>query len=83
MDSGADRVKRGVELARSAGDALTSIVSAAQEQSSAVAEIAQNIEQINAVSQQSTEGAGQAASAAATLSDEAERLQALVGRFKI
>jgi methyl-accepting chemotaxis protein len=83
MDSGAARVKRGVDLARSAGDALTSIVASAQQQATAVSEIAQNIEQINAVSQQSTEGAAQAAAAAATLSDEAERLQALVGRFKV
>ena len=83
MDSGAARVKRGVDLARSAGDALTSIVASAQRQASAVSEIAQNIEQINAVSQQSTEGAAQAAAAAATLSGEAERLQSLVGRFRV
>ena len=83
MDSGARRVKTGVDLAKSAGDALSSIVAAAEEQSAAVNEIAQNIEQINAVTQQSTEGASQAASAAATLSVESEKLQSLVGRFKL
>jgi methyl-accepting chemotaxis protein len=83
MDSSASRVKTGVELAQAAGDALASIVAAAEQQSSAVNEIAQNIEQINAVTQQSSEGASQSASAASTLSAESEKLQALVGRFRI
>ena len=83
MDSSASRVRTGVELAQAAGDALASIVAAAEQQSSAVNEIAQNIEQINAVTQQSTEGASQSASAASTLSAESEKLQALVGRFRI
>jgi methyl-accepting chemotaxis protein len=35
------------------------------------------------VTRQSSEGAGQAATAAAELSAKAERLQSLVGRFKV
>ncbi|MBX3351920.1 MAG: methyl-accepting chemotaxis protein [Phycisphaeraceae bacterium] len=83
MGESTTRVRTGVQLAESAGGALATIVTAAEEQSSAVAEIAQNIEQINAVTQQSTEGASQAASAAATLSSQAERLQELVSKFKL
>jgi methyl-accepting chemotaxis protein len=83
MDSSTKRVQTGVELAQSAGASLASIVAAAEEQSAAVTEIAQNIEQINAVTQQSSEGASQAAGAAATLSSQAERLQSLVARFKL
>jgi len=83
MESSSSRVKTGVELAEAAGDALASIVAAAEQQSAAVGEIAQNVEQINAVTQQSTEGASQAASAASTLSAESEKLQSLVSRFRI
>ena len=83
MDSSAARVKTGVELASDAGEALARIVAAAAEQSAAVKEIALNIEQISAVTQQSSEGAGQSASAAATLSAESEKLQTLVARFKV
>ncbi|MGP1309229.1 MAG: methyl-accepting chemotaxis protein [Phycisphaerales bacterium] len=83
MEASSSRVRTGVELAQSAGDALASIVAAAEQQSAAVNEIALNVEQINAVTQQSNEGATQAASAAATLSSQAERLQEMIARFKL
>jgi len=83
MEGGSDKVMGGVNLDRQAGDALSSIVAAAEQQSSATLEISQSVEHINAVAMQSREGAQQAAAAAAQLSAEAERLQALVRRFTV
>jgi methyl-accepting chemotaxis protein len=83
MEAGTQKVQGGVEFARQAGDALGSIVAAAEQQSAATIEISQSVEQINSVAMQSKEGAQQAAAAAAQLSAEAEKLQALVGRFKV
>ncbi|MGP1310463.1 MAG: methyl-accepting chemotaxis protein [Phycisphaerales bacterium] len=83
MEGGTQKVQGGVEFARQAGDALSSIVAAAEQQSAATIEISQSVEQINSVAMQSKEGAQQAAAAAAQLSAEAEKLQALVKRFKV
>lgn len=97
IDAGSKRVKTGVELASSAGDALgrivassqglagmvQSIAAAAEEQSSASEQISRSVEQISAVTKESAEGASQAARAAADLSAQAERLQELVGKFKV
>jgi methyl-accepting chemotaxis protein len=83
MEGGTQKVQGGVEFARQAGDALSSIVAAAEQQSAATIEISQSVEQINSVATQSREGAQQAAAAAAQLSAEAERLQALVRKFKV
>jgi methyl-accepting chemotaxis protein len=83
MEAGTQKVQGGVEFARQAGDALGSIVAAAEQQSAATIEISQSVEQINSVAMQSKEGAQQAAAAAAQLSAEAEKLQALVKRFKL
>lgn len=96
IESGSERVNEGVELATSAGLALTTIVNsskslqsmvrgiaaAANQQSAASGEIARAVEGINAVTRESTEGAGQAAMAAADLARQAESLQSLVGKFK-
>jgi methyl-accepting chemotaxis protein len=41
------------------------------------------VETINTVTRESSQGAGQMAQAAATLSQQSERLQGLVGRFKL
>ncbi|MEM9372309.1 MAG: methyl-accepting chemotaxis protein [Planctomycetota bacterium] len=96
IESGSDRVNDGVQLANSAGESLTTIVesskslqsmvqgiaAAANEQSAASGEIARAVEGINAVTRESTEGAGQAAMAAADLARQAETLQSLVSKFK-
>ena len=97
IESGSQRVSKGVELANSAGEALTTIVTssenlqqmvqsiaaAAEEQSTASDEIARSVEAISAVTRESSEGAGQAAQAANDLAQQADSLQALVGRFKL
>jgi methyl-accepting chemotaxis protein len=98
IDAGAKRVNSGVELANSAGEALSrivlparrasagmiqSIAAAAEEQSAASEQISRSVEQITAVTKESAEGASQAARAAADLSAQAERLQELVAKFKV
>ncbi len=97
IDAGSKRVKTGVELASSAGEALhrivtssqslagmvQSIAAAAEEQSSASEQISRSVEQITAVTKESAEGASQAARAAADLSAQAEKLQELVAKFKV
>ena len=97
IEAGSSRVTKGVELASSAGSSLAKIVAgsqsvtqmvesiaaAAEEQSAASEQIARSVDQINAVSKESTQGASQAAAAASELSRQAERLQGLVGRFKL
>ena len=97
MASGTAKVTRGVERAGAAGASLEQIVTAArsvsemvqqiagaaQQQASASEEVARSIESIDAVSRQSREGTQQAATAAAELSRRAERLQVLVGQFKL
>ncbi len=97
MNTGTSEVKIGVERATRAGESLTKIVSsardvavmiqsiaaAAEQQGAASEEVSRNVEAINAVSRQTSEGAAQAARAAAELSAKAEGLQTLVGRFKV
>ncbi len=97
IESGTERVGRGVELATSAGSSLGSIVTgsmgvqqmvqdiaaAAREQSQAADEIARAVEGINSVTRQSSEGATQSSQAAGDLAEQAEQLQSLVGQFKI
>ena len=83
MQAGRDKVQHGVDYARRAGDALSAIVSAAEQQSGVTQEIAQSIDHLNSVAMQSREGAQQAAAAATQLSSEAEKLQSLVNRFKV
>ncbi|MBL4810425.1 MAG: methyl-accepting chemotaxis protein [Phycisphaerales bacterium] len=97
IESGSNRVGRGVSLASQAGTALQSIVScsqgvqgmvqdiaaAANEQSAAADEIARAIEGINSVTTQSSEGAARASQAAGDLASQAEQLQGMVGRFNL
>jgi len=97
MEDGTQRVNAGVELADKAGEALgrivegskgvsemiQSIAAAAEQQNSASAEISRNVESINAVTNESAQGVQQAAQAAGQLSEKAEQLQALVGKFKL
>ncbi len=91
------QVQSGVQLAGAAGQALQKIVTssnglgdmvrviaaAAQQQSATATDIARNIEQISAVTKESSEGARQAAQAATQLGQQAESLSALVGKFKV
>ena len=97
MQSGQEQVDEGVALAESAGEALgrivdesqslagmiQSIAAAAGEQSAASGEVSRNVEAINAVTNESTEGVRQAAQAAAQLSAKSEQLQELVSRFRL
>lgn len=97
IEAGSKRVVKGVDLANTAGNALgritqsseglagmvQSIAAAAEEQSAASEQISRSITSINEVTRESTEGADQAAKAAAMLSRQAETLQSLVGRFKV
>ncbi|RMH23766.1 MAG: HAMP domain-containing protein [Planctomycetota bacterium] len=97
MDEGGTRVQSGVERAGIAGEALqkitsrtrevasmiASIAAAAEQQSTAGAQISRGIESISAVTAQATAGASQAASAAEALSGKAEELRRLVGQFKV
>ncbi|MFA6043961.1 MAG: methyl-accepting chemotaxis protein [Phycisphaerales bacterium] len=97
MEAGSARVHKGVELANSAGSALgritqssqglaamvQSIAAAADQQSSTSTQIARNVAEINAVTKESSQGASQAAKAAALLSEQSERLQHLVNKFKL
>lgn len=97
MRAGTTRVREGVEHAGRAGDALrqivgtarevanmvSSIATAADEQSSASQQISQAVDEISSLSSTSAEGASQAAQAATTLSKRSEELMALVSRFKI
>jgi ABC-type Fe3+/spermidine/putrescine transport system ATPase subunit len=96
MESGEKQVHVGVNCAADAGNALQeivtgsrsveemiqSIVAATTEQSAAGEQIARSIQRMNAVSRESTEGAGESARAAHALSRRAEELQQLVSRFK-
>ncbi len=97
IESGSKRVSTGVALANSAGESLhaivdgsknvgtmiTSIAAAAEQQSSASEEIARSMESISAVTKESTQGAEQAAQAATQLSQQAEKLQAMVAKFRV
>ena len=97
MEAGKSSVTQGVQLAGSAGQALSrivessrmvqglvqSIAAATEEQSAASTEISQSIETMKRVTSESSDGATQASQAAATLSRQAEKLLGLVGRFKV
>jgi methyl-accepting chemotaxis protein len=97
INQGTVQVRKGVDLAQSAGAALEEIVSsskqlgmmvqsiaaAAEEQSSASEQISRSIQQISSVTKESTAGASQAAQAAGELSKQAAHLQLLVGKFKV
>lgn len=97
MNAGTDQVTTGVAKASAAGESLKQIVASAQdvsgmiqsiaaaaeEQSAASEEVARSVETISAVSQTTAEGGQQAAQAAGMLSQKAETLQMLCGRFKL
>ncbi len=97
INSGSERVRRGVDLANEAGRALeailassrevnemvTSIAAAAEQQAAASEEISRSVDSVAAVSKQSAAGAAQSAAAADQLSRKSEELKRLVGRFRV
>jgi methyl-accepting chemotaxis protein len=62
---------------------IQSIAAAADQQSTASTQVANNIENISSVTRQTSQGASQAAEASGQLSAKAEQLQHLVKQFKI
>jgi methyl-accepting chemotaxis protein len=97
IQSGTERVAKGVQLATEAGSVLCTIVSgsrnvegmvqsiasAAEEQSAATEQIARSMESISSVTRETNQAANQSAQAATQLSQQAEGLRRLVERFKI
>ncbi len=97
MNHGTEQVKTGVEHATEAGLSLQQIVSstsdvanmiqsiaaAVEQQSAASEQITQNIETISLVSRQSSDGAEQTAQAALQMSQKAEHLLQIVGKFRV
>ncbi len=97
IQSGTERVAKGVQLATEAGSVLRTIVSgsrnvegmvqsiasAAEEQSAATEQIARSMVSISSVTRETNQAANQSAQAATQLSQQAEGLRRLVERFKI
>jgi methyl-accepting chemotaxis protein len=97
MEDGTKEVKRGVDLANSAGESLSKIVNlvqsvteminqiatATEEQSAATEEISSNVEDISKVSKETAEGAGRSSEAVSQLKGLAKSLKELVERFKV
>lgn len=97
IESGSARARGGVEHAQRARESLaqiqgasdgvlatiSAIAAATVQQSAASEQISASVERISAVTRETTEGVSQAATAAASLSSQAEVLRALVGQFKI
>lgn len=97
IENGSQRVTHGVELANSAGDALSkitgrsdemagmiqAIAAAAEEQSAASEQVAKSISQISEATRESSAGASQAAEAAEAMAGQVRTLTDLVSRFKV
>ncbi len=97
IEGGRQRVDAGVQLAGEArasldqilgsstdlGGMVQAIAASAQQQSRSSSEIAQSIEQIALVTRESARGSSESATSAERLKERAEKLQAIVGRFKL
>ncbi|MEM6458782.1 MAG: methyl-accepting chemotaxis protein [Planctomycetota bacterium] len=97
MNAGSAQVGEGVESAREAGRSLDLIVSAAdevtamihaiaaatEEQSATTEQITRNVDTTTAAVREAADGAAQSSMAVASLSEKAESLQQLIGRFKL
>lgn len=97
IEEGVAEVEKGTDFSIRSGQALEQILSqindvtmqvnqiatAADEQTAVTGEITSNIQQITNVVRQTALGATQTASASSELSQEADKLQSLVGRFKL
>ncbi|MEO0514333.1 MAG: methyl-accepting chemotaxis protein [Planctomycetota bacterium] len=97
MTAGTQQVGQGVESAREAGRSLEQIVGSAdevaamiqsiaaatEEQSATTEQITHNIDTTSSSIREAAEGAAQSSMAVVSLSQKAEELQALIGRFKL
>jgi methyl-accepting chemotaxis protein len=97
MEQGVHQVETGTLEAARSGEALRDILAqvnnvamqvnqiatAAEEQTATTGEISSNMMQITEVVQQTSQGAGESATAAAQLNGNAEELQRLVRQFKL
>ena len=97
IEEGVTEVEKGTDFSIRSGQALEQILNqindvtmqvnqiatAAEEQTATTGEITSNIQQITNVVRQTAQGATQTASASSELSREADKLQSLVGRFKL
>ena len=97
MEKGVREVKLGTEETRKSGKALKDILKqvgtvtaevgqiavAAEEQNSTTNEIAQNIQQISRIINETVNGIGDNANAASRLADLSINLQKMVGKFKL
>lgn len=97
MEQGVREVEKGMDSSRRSGDALQQILeginevtmqvhqiaTAAEEQTAVTGEISTNIHQITDVVHQTANGAHETAGAASALSNLAQDLEGLVGRFKL
>ena len=97
MSEGTTRVDEGIKLADKAGTSLREIVTvsqkvtdmvaqiaaASEEQSSASEQISKNVEAISSVTNETATGVHQIAKAADDLNRLTERLQEVLGRFKV
>ena len=97
MEKGVKEVKLGSEEARKSGDALKDILKqvgtvtaevgqiavAAEEQNATTNEIAQNIQKISQIINETVNGIGENANAASRLADLSINLQKMVGKFKL
>ena len=72
-----------VASARDVAAMIQSIATAAEEQSAGAEQMAQTIESIAGVTSQSAAGANGTAKSSTDLSEKAEHLRSLVGRFKV
>ena len=97
IQEGTEEVKKGKEMANQAGSSLKQIIdasnkvvdnvnqvaSASEEQSTAAEQISQSVESINNISNESAAGIQQIARSAEDLNKLTEKLQKLIGSFKI
>ena len=97
MEEGVAEVGKGTECSLDSGRALevildqvndvtqqiNQIATAAEQQTATTGEITGNIHKITEVFQQTAHGVAETAASAATLSQQSEHLQRLVGRFKL
>ncbi|MEM1166260.1 MAG: methyl-accepting chemotaxis protein [Planctomycetota bacterium] len=97
INTGSERVTKGVELANQAGEALQlietansevgqmveSIAAASEQQAAASEQISRSISAVADVSKESAAGAGQAAQASKDLSMKAEKLNHLISQFQL
>ena len=97
MEEGVREVEKGTDSSRKSGQALAEILvkinevtmqvsqiaTAAEQQTATTTDVATNIQKITDVVRQTAQGAEETSSAAARLSEQAQELNRLVGRFRV